>query len=486
MTDLLYGDFRVPENKQFAYQSSLKSLQIADTFSHFYSDFKKLDRFFYIAALQSDREVIAYRQQIIKDFSGIPGLLSKLSMLLNKAVEYNTSYTDVKRQYYSDITRRPRGGGMIDFLSETAWWLKKLLLLQKDVFDLLASSPVGSDGLCGLRDDLSKTVKSAEYNELLMILTRLESKTSFMTGGALEIHLSDGANMSAKYVLPDGKKPDDPEPSGIRRFFKRKKDNTDISYGKVKIDADLFEDPSFTSSFARPMIDELARIIKSVYSEFSNDLSALEFYDVAISYVDYLTEHGIAFCYPRLGEETEISDLKDLYLLAALRDETVVPNDFCFKSENDGILIIGENGSGKTVYLRSVASSYLLTNAGLPIPAASAVIDLPKGIFVMMASSERNLERVVQGGRFESEVSDLSQFVHNVSDGSFVFLNEVFQSTSYDEGASALYSVLKHFSKKRVKWMLVTHLEQMIAMFEGEDTVTIQKTAKKDGFRFTE
>ena len=34
--------------------------------------------------------------------------------------------------------------------------------------------------------------------------------------------------------------------------------------------------------------------------------------------------------------------------------------------------------------------------------------------------------------------------------------------------------------------MLVTHLDQMIAMFEGEDTVTIQKTAKKDGFRFTE
>jgi DNA mismatch repair ATPase MutS len=168
-----------------------------------------------------------------------------------------------------------------------------------------------------------------------------------------------------------------------------------------------------------------------------------------------------------------------------MQDRTVVPNDFHFKNDKNGTLIIGENGSGKTVYLRSIASSYILANAGLPIPAENAVIELPTGIFVMMASSERALERAGQGGRFESEVSDLSDFVRNVESGSFVFLNEIFQSTSYDEGADALYSVLDHFSNERVKWILVTHLEQMIPMFESEASVIIQKTAKEDGFRFS-
>jgi hypothetical protein len=484
MTDLLYGDLRAAENKRFVDLSSLKALQIKSSFSRFYSDFKKLDRFFHIASLKSEGEVIIYRQAIIKDFAGIPLLLSKLFDLFNKAFEYYTSYNDVKKQFYSDNSRRPGGGKVLDFLTETAWWLKKLLILQNEIYDLFAASPVGSDGLRRYRDHLSKTVRSDEYHDLLKILTLLESKNAFMTGGALEIRLSDGANMTARYILPDEKKPVDTKSSGIKRLFKRKTDTADISYGKIRINENLLNDPSFASSFARPIIDELSQIIKSIHSEFSDNLPALEFYDVAVAYVNYLTQRGIDFCYPQLGKTAAISGLKDLYLLTVLQDQTVVSNDFSFKNDKNGILIIGENGSGKTVYLRSIASSYLLANAGLPIPADDAVIDLPEGIFVMMASSERDLERDGHGGRFESEVSDLAQFVHNVESGSLVFLNEIFQSTSYDEGAMALYSVLNHFSNKRVKWILVTHLEQMITMFDKNDCVIIQKAALKDGYKF--
>ncbi len=484
MTNLLYGDFRIIENKQFVDLSSLKALQLTSSFSHFDSDIKRLDRFFRIAALQSSREVIIYRQEIIKDFTDIPPLLPRLFDSFNRAFEYYTSYSDVKKQFYSDSSRRPGGGKVIDFLAETAWWLKKLIILQNEIHDLLVSSPVKSDGLCHFRNHLSKTVGSAEYNELLQILTLFESKNAFMSCGALEIQLSDGANMSAKYILPDDKKPDGYKPAGLKRLFKKKKDNADFEIGKVKVDEKLFDDPSFSSSFARPIIDELSQIIKSVHSEFSDNFAALEFYDVAVAYVNYLVKHGIDFCYPQLNEAVEISNLKDLYLLTVLQNQTVVPNDFCFKSGKNGILIVGENGSGKTVYLRSVASSFILTNAGLPVPAADAAVDLPAGIFVMMASSERDLERAGRGGRFESEVSDLAEFLHNVESGSFVFLNEVFQSTSYDEGAEALYSVLNHFSNKRVKWILVTHLEDMIKMFDGDYSVNIQKTAPEDGFKF--
>ena len=486
MMDLLYGDFPAAEKKRFVDSSSLKALRLANSFSHFYSDINRLDRFFRIAALQSSREVIIYRQEIIKDFAGIPLLLSKLFDSFNRAFEYYTSYTDVKKQFYSDSSRRPGGGKVLDFLTETAWWLKKLLILQNEIYDLLAASPVRSDGLCKYRDHLSETVNSAEYHGLLKTLTLLESKNSFMTAGTLEIQLSDGANMSTKYVLPDENKSDDSKPTGIKRFFKKKKDNTDVSYGKVRIDENLFTDPSFASSFARPIIDELSQIIKSIHSEYSSNLAALKFYDVAVAYVNYLIQHGIALCYPQFGSVAEITNLKDLYLLTVTQDRTVVPNDFRFANDKNGTLIIGENGSGKTVYLRSIASSYILANAGLPIPAENAVIELPTGIFVMMASSERALERAGQGGRFESEVSDLSDFVRNVESGSFVFLNEIFQSTSYDEGAEALYSVLNHFSNKRVKWVLVTHLEKMITMFDNDNSVNIQKTVLKEGFRFSD
>lgn len=486
MIDLLYGDFDIQKNRKFVDPGSLESMRIEHSFLRLYSDRKKLDRFLRIASLGSSLEVITYRQAIIKDFANAPTLLSKLFVLLNKASEYYTSYNDAKKQYYSDKTMHPGGGHAVDFLSETAWWLKKLLILYNEIYGLLSGSPVASDGLCAFKNELSDIVNAPEYNEMLKILTLLESKNDLMTSGALEIQLFTYANMSVRYILPSEKKSENSKKSILKSLFKKIKDNNKLLSSRgVRIDAKLFENHSFTASFARPVADKLSLIIKSVYSEITYNLAALEFYDAALSYVKYLKEHGIDFCYPRFGENTVISGLRDLYLLTDKQGQQVIPNDFRFANDRNGTLITGENGSGKTVYLRSIASSCLLTNAGLPIPASDAVIALPAGIFVMMASSERKLERDGQGGRFESEVSDLARFVHNVEDGSFVFLNEVFQSTSYEDGAAALYSVLKHFSTKHVKWILVTHFEQMISMFNGDDSVNIQKTALKDGFRFS-
>ena len=72
-------------------------------------------------------------------------------------------------------------------------------------------------------------------------------------------------------------------------------------------------------------------------------------------------------------------------------------------------------------------------------------------------------------GRFEQEVSEISEMVDNLTNDSLIVLNETFQTTAYDEGARGLSYILKYFTEKNVTWLLVTHLTQLKDVYDKEN-----------------
>ena len=64
--------------------------------------------------------------------------------------------------------------------------------------------------------------------------------------------------------------------------------------------------------------------------------------------------------------------------------------------------------------------------------------------------------------------------VDNLKPGAMVFLNETFQSTSYDEGASGLADILDYFSRNRIRWILVSHLKQLLNHFSDNEVSLIR------------
>ncbi len=155
----------------------------------------------------------------------------------------------------------------------------------------------------------------------------------------------------------------------------------------------------------------------------------------------------------------------------------VIPNDFKLAESNGGLLVFGNNGSGKTVYLRSIGTMQVLAQAGLPVPCESAEISLFSQLATQFSESEKEFCEGNDAGRFEQEVRELAVMVDTLKEGSLVFLNETFQSTAYAEGAEGLYHLLKHFSALNIRWILVSHLRQIEAMFE-QNEATILHTAE--------
>ena len=202
-------------------------------------------------------------------------------------------------------------------------------------------------------------------------------------------------------------------------------------------------------------------------------------------------EKELPLCYPEIiepesdqREPIEISRLYDLLLAGrALAAKDVVPNDICFPTSDSvannsddnsskaagvpGILITGENNSGKTVYLRSVGTAQLLFQAGLPVPCESARMRILSAVHTCYAAAEKEFVSGNDAGRFEQEVRVLSQLAERIQPNSLLLLNEVFQTTAYSEGAEGLYHILNYFTRHGVNFIAVTHLKELVPLYGG-------------------
>ena len=218
--------------------------------------------------------------------------------------------------------------------------------------------------------------------------------------------------------------------------------------------------------------DALIDVANHILSEFIGLRDDLMFYEAACRISDKFRELSVNAEFPIFEDKTEILDLYDLFLLFRSPSETtVIPNDFLLPRESGGMLIRGGNGSGKTVYLRSITTAYLFAQSGLPVPAKKACFVPVRHLDILMASSEKTLELLSDAGRFEEEVGKIAEIVNHLEPQSIVMLNEIFQTTSYTEGAEGLYYILRYLSSCSVRWICVTHLLDLFDLFADNDNI---------------
>ena len=219
-----------------------------------------------------------------------------------------------------------------------------------------------------------------------------------------------------------------------------------------------------------------AKISEQIFEKYGLIGRELIFYDVSLKYIQALSGKEVPVRYPTFTEDQSIRvrNLYDLYLLMSKpTPSAVIPNDFMLGKDNGGLLVFGNNGSGKTVYLRSIGTMQILAQAGLPIPCESAEITLFSQIATQFSEAEKEFCEGNDAGRFEQEVRELAAMVDTLKENSLVFLNETFQSTAYAEGAEGLYHLLKHFSALNIRWILVSHLRQLEEMFDNNEAAVL-------------
>lgn len=151
-------------------------------------------------------------------------------------------------------------------------------------------------------------------------------------------------------------------------------------------------------------------------------------------------------------------------LLSTESDERFVPNTLELEEENFMWIITGPNMAGKSVFLKQCATITLLAHVGSFVPAEEAKIGLVDRIFFRTGSSDD-----IARGRstFFVEMEELSVILSNMTERSFVLLDEVGRGTSTFDGICIAWATAEYINKRKVRCLFATHFHEL-AFLEQE------------------
>jgi len=190
----------------------------------------------------------------------------------------------------------------------------------------------------------------------------------------------------------------------------------------------------------------------------------LAFYIGCINLHEQLTRKGEPICVPELAppEERRFSfrGLYDVGLTLGL-DQRVVGND----AEGDGrdlVIITGPNTGGKSTFLRSLGLAQLMMQCGMFVPAEAFRASLCDGLFTHFKREE---DARMESGKFDEELSRMSDIVDHVSTSSMILFNESFAATNEREGSEIARQIMSALLEKGVRICCVTHMYELAQGF---------------------
>ena len=160
------------------------------------------------------------------------------------------------------------------------------------------------------------------------------------------------------------------------------------------------------------------------------------------------------------------------------RTTEFVPNGIDF-SQGDVALITGPNMSGKSTYMRQVALTCVMAQAGSFVPASRASLRVVDRVFTRVGASDD-----IAGGQstFMREMAELTDILHAATDRSLVLLDEVGRGTATTDGL-AIARATTEFIHDEVgaSTLFATHYHELTGLEAEYDGVfTLHFTADRD------
>lgn len=428
------------------------------------------------------REDILYRQEILKDFLRDAGFMLRLRDALEHLSAIGGEHRRNRMQAMAVIHSGDAGheyGNTVSLLHLAIQAISAYFDGFAATYAILEKAELASEGLLRLRARMEQLTSPAA-EEFLNYISRF-SDITLSDANTIRLQVSEMAKITDCELLRVAQRTTGA--TSTTGFFKRLFEKKDKSAEEEVIPQVTFGNMSpplresiLGSAFAE-VNDCMNAVVRSLEDEFATLGDEMRFYQFGNAFHRAMEKMNLAVCFPAIteGSAMECTELRDVLLCSTtVTPDKIVPNDVHFAESVRGILIRGENNSGKTVYLRSVCCAQLMAQSGLPVCAASAKIGLRRSLYTQFASGEKEFSAGNDAGRFEQEVREVVKIVDALVPGSLVILNETFQTTAYAEGAEGLYPILNYINEMGGGWILVTHLHALFDRFSDDTIVKMQ------------
>jgi DNA mismatch repair protein MutS len=170
---------------------------------------------------------------------------------------------------------------------------------------------------------------------------------------------------------------------------------------------------------------------------------------------------------PTLVDEPilRLVDARHPVLDQSLPPGTFVPNDVHLGVDSGLLwLITGPNMSGKSTFIRQVATLTLMAHMGSFVPAREAVVGVADRVFTRVGASDE-LSR--GQSTFMVEMTEAANILNNATKRSLVILDEIGRGTSTYDGVSLAWAITEHLHQMvGCRALFATHYHELAQLAE--------------------
>ncbi len=159
------------------------------------------------------------------------------------------------------------------------------------------------------------------------------------------------------------------------------------------------------------------------------------------------------YTYPKIGEQPGVSGKAVGHPL--IPEGECVVNDCSIGSGEQFHIITGSNMSGKSTFLRSVGTNWLLAMTGAPVCAESFTCN-PLRIMTSMRIKDSIARHT---SYFQAELLRLQHIIQVLKSGQqvFIILDEILKGTNSEDKLAGSRELIRHFLQYRCLGMIATH-----------------------------
>ena len=238
-------------------------------------------------------------------------------------------------------------------------------------------------------------------------------------------------------------------------------------YGTSASGQSVYFEPEFLSNMQNELHgliirerEEIERICLEASSRIAQDSTQLQANLETVTLIDALFAKAIWGS----KEEAVVATLTEnrLKLTQArhplLHKEEAILNDYRLEPPHRSILISGPNTGGKSVSLKTIGLSVLMTLSGCPVVAEKAEVMLVDQVFVDIGD-QQSIEKSLSS--FSAHIETIKYVVDHASERSLVLLDELGSQTDPLEGESLAMAILDNL-RARGSWIVsTTHFSKL-------------------------
>ena len=202
------------------------------------------------------------------------------------------------------------------------------------------------------------------------------------------------------------------------------------------------------------ILRELSYLISTISKDYKYNFESLVKLNVIFAKANYgLHVNGII---PNFVDDNNF-EFKDL-CHPLLDEKKVVSNTYRLYEPYMGIVISGSNTGGKTVSLKAIGLSIVMSYLGIPIIACEASVPLYKNIYVDIDDNQSIEDSL---STFSAHICNINNILNKANENTLILIDELISGTDPKQAQAISLAILDSILELKAKFIITTHFDDI-------------------------